>query len=209
MKLFVFDLENTLVYNEFLTDLAQLQGKGEEVAQITSRGVNGEIDWVEGFQERARLLKGLPRQTILEAARDLRLVPGALGFVRSLRAKGHHVGLITGGPREVAEEAQSLFGADEMACNEFLYQGEVFSGEVLVRVTPTTKGLLALQMAERLGLDPTETVGFADGLMDLDMLRAAGLAVGINSGGKLAPWVKYEARDFEDIYRWLQRQGLL
>lgn len=209
LRLFVFDLENTLVYNEFLADLAALVGKEEEVARITRRGVDGEIDWADGFRQRARLLEGLPRSVVTAQARNLRLVPGALGFVKALHARGHRVGLVTGGPREVAEVARARFGADEMACNEFLYEDDVFTGDVLVRVAPATKGLIALQMAEGLGVDPRETVAFADGVMDRELLRAAGVALGVNSGGKLAPWVRYETRDFDDAYRWLVEERLL
>ncbi len=96
MRLFAFDLENTLIYNELLPDLARLVGREEEVRRITRLGVEGRIDWEEGFRQRASFLTGVSREDVQKAAADLRLVPGALGFVKSIRGRGHPVGLITG-----------------------------------------------------------------------------------------------------------------
>jgi len=77
LKLVVFDLENTLIFNEFLPELAALLGKEEEVAAITQAGIDGHIDWEEGFRMRAQRLRGLTRAQILRAARELRPMPGA------------------------------------------------------------------------------------------------------------------------------------
>ncbi len=209
MKLFAFDLENTLIYNELLPDLARLVGREEEVGRITRLGVEGRIDWEEGFRQRASLLAGVSRKDVQEAAADLRLVPGALGFVKSIRGRGHPVGLITGGPSEIVESASRLFGADRAVSNDFIYDGETFTGEVEVRVSPPTKGALALQMAESVGVSPGNIVAFADGVMDQGMLAEAGMSIAINSNGTLRDAVDYEAADFEDAYRWLNERRVL
>ncbi|MFQ5838523.1 MAG: HAD family hydrolase [Thermoplasmata archaeon] len=209
MKLFVFDLENTLIYNELLPELAKLVGRKEEVERITRLGVEGQIDWVEGFRQRTRYLAGITRDDVLRSARDLRLVPGALGFVKSLRGKGHGLGFITGGPSELAWEAGNLFGADRTVSNDFIYEDDRFTGEVVVRVTPSTKGTFALRMAEALGVEPRDIVAFADGVMDVGLLEAAGVAVAVNADGRLRGSVNYEVRDFEEAYRWLLADGLI
>lgn len=209
VKLFVFDLENTLIFNEFLPELAHLVGQGEEVARITQRGVAGEIDWVDGFRRRAAFLAGLPRAEVQRMAEQIRLVPGALGFVRALRGGGHRVGLITGGPSELALQAKALFGADLSVSNDFIYDGERFTGDVVVRVTPETKGLFAREMARTLGVPPGDIIAFADGAMDAGLLRSAAVALGVNSRGLLPHVVNYEVRDFDEAYWWLAQEGLL
>ena len=209
MKLFAFDLENTLIYNELLPDLARLVGQEEEVRRITKLGVEGRIDWEEGFRQRASFLAGVSRRDVQKAAADLRPVPGALGFVKSIRGHGHPVGLITGGPFEIAESASRLFGADRAVSNDFIYDGETFTGEVEVRVSPATKGALALQMAGSVGVSPGNIVAFADGVMDRGMLAEAGMSIAINSNGTLRHAVDYEAADFEDAYQWLNERRVL
>lgn len=209
MKLFVFDLENTLIHNEFLPELAALVGKQAEVAEITRLGVDGRIDWEEGFRKRAQLLRGLKQAQILQAARHLRPVAGARDFVHGLRSQGHKVVLVTGGPREVAESALALFEADAMYSNEFVYEDGVFTGDVVVRVSPRTKGEIVRDLAAKWQVGKEDVVALADGLMDLPLLSEASIRLGINSDGKLKGTVHFEAPSFNEARQWLETQGVL
>lgn len=209
MKLFVFDLENTLIRNEFLPELAALVGKQAEVAAITQLGIDGKIDWEAGFRQRARLLRGLKQAQVLQAARALRPFPDARDFVRALRAQGHKVALITGGPREVAESAMALFDADAVYSNDFLYADGEFTGEVVVRVSDATKGDIVRGLAARWGVPREDIVAVADGLMDVPLLSEASVRLGMNSGGKLQGHVHFEASSFDEAHRWLLKTGAL
>ncbi len=203
----MFDLENTLIFNEFLPELAALVGREAEVASMTQAGIDGRIDWEEGFRLRARCLRGLTQAQILRAARHLRPVPGAPDFVHWLRSQGHKVVLVTGGPREVAESALALFEADAAFSNEFLYEDGVFNGDVVVRVSPRQKGEIVRQLAAKWRVRRQDIVALGDGLMDVPLLSEAGVRLGINSNGKLSAHVHFETSDFEEARRWLQDRG--
>ncbi len=209
MKLVVFDLENTLIFNEFLPELADLLGKEAEVAEITRAGIDGRIDWEQGFRMRAGLLRGLTQAQVLRAARHLRPVPGAQEFVHWLRSQGNKVAIVTGGPREVAEAAMVLFEADAIFSNEFLYEAGTFTGEVRVRVSPRLKGEIVRDLAARWGVPKENILAFGDGLMDVPLLAEAGLRMGINSNGKLRDHVDFEPRDYVDARQWLVDKGAL
>ncbi len=209
MKLVVFDLENTLIFNEFLPELASLLGKEGEVAEITRAGIDGRIDWEQGFRRRARLLAGLTQAQILRAARHLRPVPGAQEFVHWLRSQGNRVAIVTGGPREVAEAAMVLFEADAIFSNEFLYEAGTFTGDVRVGVSPRLKGDIVRGLAARWGVGKQDILAFGDGLMDVPLLAEAGVKMGINSNGKLRDHVDFEPRDYVDARQWLVDRGAL
>ena len=209
MKLVVFDLENTLIFNEFLPDLAALLGREDEVADITRAGIDGRIDWEEGFRRRAALLRGLTQAQVLRAARHLRPVPGAQEFVHWLRSRGDKVAIVTGGPREVAEAAMVLFEADAIFSNEFLYETGVFTGDVRVAVSPKLKGDIVRGLAARWGVPKERILAFGDGLMDVPLLSEAGVRMGINSNGKLRDHVDYEPRDYVAARQWLVDRAAL
>ncbi len=209
MKLVVFDLENTLIFNEFLPELASLLGKEDEVADITRAGIDGRIDWEQGFRMRAQLLAGLTQAQILRAARHLRPVPGAQEFVHWLRSQGNRVAIVTGGPREVAEAAMVLFEADAIFSNEFVYEAGAFTGEVRVAVSPRLKGDIVRRLAARWGVGKEDILAFGDGLMDVPLLSEAGVKMGINSNGKLRDHVDFEPRDYVDARQWLVDKGAL
>ena len=209
MKLVVFDLENTLIFNEFLPELADLLGKEAEVAEITRAGIDGRIDWEEGFRMRAALLRGLSQAQVLRAARHLRPVPGAQEFVHWLRSQGNKVAIVTGGPREVAEAAMVLFEADAIFSNEFLFEAGTFTGDVRVHVSPRLKGEIVRGLAARWAVPKENILAFGDGLMDVPLLAEAGVRMGINSNGKLRDHVDFEPRDYVDARQWLVDRGAL
>jgi len=209
VKLVVFDLENTLIFNEFLPELASLLGKEREVAEITRAGIDGRIDWEQGFRLRAELLRGLTQAQVLRAARHLRPVPGAQEFVHWLRSQGNKVAIVTGGPREVAEAAMVLFEADAIFSNEFVYEAGVFTGDVEVSVSPHLKGDIVRGLAARWNVDKVDILAFGDGLMDVPLLAEAGVKMGINSNGKLRDHVDFEPRDYVDARQWLVDKGAL
>lgn len=209
LKLVVFDLENTLIFNEFLPELAALVGKEREVAEITRAGIDGRMDWEEGFRLRSRLLQGLTQAQILRAARHLRPVPGAQEFVHWLRSQGNKVVIVTGGPREVAESAMALFEADAIYSNEFLYEDGTFTGDVRIQVSPRRKGEIVRGLATKWSIGREEILAFGDGLMDVPLLSEAGVRMGINSNGKLRDHVDFETSDYHEAKTWLEDKGAL
>jgi len=209
LKLVIFDLENTLVWNEFLPELADLVGKTSEVMEITRQGIDGHIDWEEGFRRRARLLAGIRQSDVLRLARALRPVPGAVEIVRRLREAGARIVLVTGGPREVAESAMALFDTDIAFANEFVYDSGVFTGDVVVRVSPRLKGEIVRELARKWAVARDEILAFGDGRMDLPLLAEAGTRLGINTNGKLGGHVHLETTDYAEAERWLEASGWL
>lgn len=205
----VFDLENTLIFNEFLPELAALIGKENEVAAITRDGIDGRIDWEEGFRMRAERLRGLTQAQILRAARELRPMPGAREFVGWLRAHDSRVVLVTGGPREVAESALALFDATAAFSNEFHYEDGIFTGAVTIHVSPHRKGEIVRELAAKWGIDKEEILAVGDGVMDLPLFTEAGTRLAINSRGKLKDHVDFETSDFHEAQRWLVAHGAM
>ncbi len=184
-------------------------GKEEEVAEITRAGIDGRMDWEEGFRMRSQLLRGLTQAQVLRAARHLRPVPGAQEFVHWLRSQGNKVAIVTGGPREVAEAAMVLFEADAIFSNEFVYEAGTFTGGVRVNVSPRLKGNIVRELAARWDVPKEHILAFGDGLMDVPLLREAGVRMGINSDGKLRDHVDFEPRDYVDARQWLVDRGAL
>lgn len=184
-------------------------GREEEVAEITRAGIDGRIDWEEGFRLRAKALKGLTQAQILRAARHLRPVPGSQEFVHWLRGQGNKVVVVTGGPREVAESALAHFEADAAFSNEFLYEDGVFTGDVRIHVSPRKKGEIVRGLAAKWNIPKDDILAFGDGLMDVPLLSEAGTRLGINSQGKLKEHVDFETSDYHEAREWLVGKGAL
>ena len=179
------------------------------MAEITRAGIDGRIDWEEGFRRRAELLRGLTQAQVLRAARHLRPVPGAQEFVHWLRSHGNKIAIVTGGPREVAEAAMVLFEADAIFSNEFVYEAGIFTGAVRVSVSPRLKGDIVRGLAARWGVSKEDILAFGDGLMDVPLRAEASVRMGINSNGALRDHVDFEPRDYVHARQWLLDKGAL
>ena len=96
-KLLVADMDGTVVAGETLDELADFAGLKDEIAAITARAMNGEIDFNESLRERIALLKGLREDCLKRTCERLELAPGARELVRVMRRDGAYTALVSGG----------------------------------------------------------------------------------------------------------------
>ena len=63
-KLLIADMKSTIIEQEMLDEIAELKGIKPQIADITARAMNGEIDFIGALNERVALLAGLPENAI-------------------------------------------------------------------------------------------------------------------------------------------------
>src|ERR1051325_11370253 len=116
-RIFVADLESTIIENEMLDELADFVGLRPHLAEITRRAMNGEIDFAAALKERVALLKGLPTTVLEEAAGRIRLMPGARALLATLRAAGVRTALVLGRFTVFVERIAAELGFDRVSAN--------------------------------------------------------------------------------------------
>lgn len=178
-KLLVSDMDSTIVANETLDDLAGLAGIGDKVAAITTRSMNGELDFATSLRERVALLKGLPVSLLEKAWQDVRLNPGAVELVRTMRAHGAYTALVSGGFTFFTSRVAALCGFEENHANTLLADesGHLTGAPGLPILGAQTKLDLLEKLTHHHKLANTATLAIGDGANDLPMLGAAGLGV--------------------------------
>ena len=88
-KLFLADMDSTMIRQECIDELADYAGLKAHVAAITERAMRGEIAFEPALRERVALLEGLPVAVIEEVlATRIRLTAGARTLVATMRANG-------------------------------------------------------------------------------------------------------------------------
>lgn len=181
-KLVVLDVDSTLIQQEVIELLAAHAQVEEKVKEITSRAMNGEIDFAEALKERVALLAGLPESVITEVREQISLTPGARTLVRTLKKLHHKVGIVSGGFIEVIKPIADDLGIDFMRANQL----EIVDGKLTGRVTGTIidragKADALREFAALADVDLSDTVAIGDGANDLDMIALAGLGVAFNA----------------------------
>ncbi|WP_338332377.1 phosphoserine phosphatase SerB [Acetobacter sp. LMG 32666] len=178
-KLLVSDMDSTIVANETLDDLATLAGIGDKVAAITARSMNGELDFATSLRERVALLKGLPLSLLEKAWQDVRLNPGAVELVRTMRAHGAYTALVSGGFTFFTSRVAALCGFEENHANTLLADAtdHLTGAPGLPILGAQTKLELLEKLTTRHTLTQNQTLAIGDGANDLPMLRSAGLGI--------------------------------
>ncbi len=178
-QLLIADMDSTMITVECIDELADYAGIKPQIAAVTEAAMRGELDFAAALDARVALLKGLPAATIDQChAERVRLMSGARTLVRTMRARGAHSVLVSGGFTAFADRVGEAIGFAKVVANELLIDGDRLAGAVAKPIVDSDTKLQTLRveaMARGIGLDACLAVG--DGANDIPMIEAAGLGV--------------------------------
>lgn len=207
--LLVADMDSTMVGQECIDELADFAGKKAEIAAVTERAMQGEIDFAQALHERVASLNGLGVGCI-ERCRAERIThnPGARTLVRTMRARGAQALLVTGGFHDFADALAAELGFTEMRANHLESIHGHLTGRVVGDIVDAAAKARALvEMRERLGLPREAVLAVGDGANDAPMLQEAGLGVSYRGKPKLEAVAAARIRH-NDLTALLWLQGL-
>ncbi|MEO7750153.1 MAG: phosphoserine phosphatase SerB [Sphingomicrobium sp.] len=206
-RLFVADMDSTIIGQECIDELADYAGLKDRVAAITERAMQGKLDFPSALRERVRLLAGLDQQTLATClAERVHLTGGAETLVRTMRSGGASCLLISGGFLSFAEPVALLAGFDRVIANRLLFAGGTLSGEVADPIIDATAKREALVAArDELGLASADVLAVGDGANDMMMIAEAGLGIAFRAKPALADVADAELRHHGlDALLWVQ-----
>ncbi len=179
-RLIVFDVDGTLVDSEMIDELAKVAGVGGKVSEITSRAMNGEIEFKEALEERARLLKSLDVEVLETIADNLQITASAEELINALKALGYKIALISGGFTHFVEKIKEKLGIDYAYANRLVIKDGKLTGELVKPIIDAKrKAELIRQIAEKENLLMEEIVAIGDGANDRFMLQNSGLGIAL------------------------------
>jgi phosphoserine phosphatase len=178
-KLFLADMDSTMIGQECIDELAAEVGLREHVAAITERAMRGEIAFEPALRERVALLKGLPLDIVGQViAKRITLTPGGKELVATMRRSGAHTVLVSGGFTLFTSEIAARLGFHENRANRLITDDTAFAGLVAEPILGRAAKQESLaELTKTLALDPRETLAVGDGANDSAMVELAGLGV--------------------------------
>jgi phosphoserine phosphatase len=207
-KLFLADMDSTMIGQECVDELADFAGLKAHVAAITERAMRGEIEFEPALRERVALLKGLPVGTIDEVLKKrITPTPGGRELVATMRAHGAYTCLISGGFTLFTSAVTAMIGFQENRANELKVEDGKLTGEVTEPILGRAAKLATLvELRDAFDLDDIDTLVVGDGANDLGMIRQAGLGIAYHA--KPAVAAAAAARiDHGDLSALLYAQG--
>jgi phosphoserine phosphatase len=207
-KLFLADMDSTMIGQECIDELADFVGKKAEVAEITERTMRGELVFETSLKARVALLAGLSADVVATViAERIQLTPGGTQLVRTLRKHGAYTALVSGGFTVFTREIAAKIGFDENRANTLIVEGAKFTGRVTEPILGREAKLETLvELRTKLGLVKEETMAVGDGANDLSMIGEAGMGVAFHAKPAVAATAGYRI-DHGDLSALLYAQG--
>jgi phosphoserine phosphatase len=177
-RLVVLDVDSTMIEQEVIELLAEKVGLFEEVKLLTDKAMAGAIDFRQALEMRVELLAGLDSQVFMELQSQIRVTDGVQELIEVVHSSGGKVGAISGGFSQVLSPLADRLGLDFYLANDLEVLDRLLTGKISGEIVDAEmKAKTLVSWAEEHGFEISETVAVGDGANDIQMLKAAGLAV--------------------------------
>ena len=176
--LVVFDVDSTLINDEAIELLAERAGKRQEVAEVTSRAMRGELDFEESLRQRVLTLKGLDEAVLGEVSHQLSPTKGARELIEAIHERGGKAAAVSGGFIQLLTPIKQKLNFDMERANTLEVVAGKLTGQVIGKVIDrAAKADALLEWAKQLEVSLDSTIAVGDGANDLGMFEVAGLSV--------------------------------
>ena len=174
----VMDVDGTLILEEVIDLLGREAGREEEISQITSRAMRGELDFDSSLRKRVSFLEGLPVSVFEKVFNSIHLSPNAQKFISILQKNGILVGLVSGGFTPIVERLAKFLSISYFSANQLEVKDGLLTGTLVGQIISSQVKKETLEKwREKLKLPKERTIAIGDGANDLLMLKSAGLGI--------------------------------
>ena len=177
-KLFLSDMDSTIIKQECIDELANYAGVGEEVSLITEKSMNGEISFTEAFVERVSLLKGMDVNVLDKVYLNIELNDGAEILLKNLCKRDIYTVLVSGGFTYFSDKLSKKLGFSENYANKLEILDNIITGKILPPVIDgKAKRYILEKITQKLNINRHDVVSVGDGANDVEMIGNSALGV--------------------------------
>jgi phosphoserine phosphatase len=170
-QVFVSDMDSTMIGQECIDELADYAGIKSQIAEITERAMQGELDFVAALRERVALLEGLGEDAIHDCLSErITPEPGARTLVATLSAAGARTVLVTGGFHHFADPVATMLGFHRVVGNRLEVVGGKLTGGL---IGPITDSAVKAAVLREEASGECVSLATGDGANDIPMIAAA------------------------------------
>ena len=198
----VMDVDGTLILEEVIVLLGREVGREEEISQITSRAMRGELDFDSSLRKRVSFLEGLPVSVFEKVFNSIHLSPNAQKFIFILQKNGILVGLVSGGFKPIVDRLAKSLGVAHFSANQLEVKDGLLTGKLIGQIiSPEVKKETMEKWREELKLSKERTIAIGDGANDLLMLKSSGLGIAFCAKEVLKKEIPHhvDKRDFLEV----------
>ena len=179
-KMLLADMDSTILQIETLDEIGHAIGKARQIADITEKAMNGDIDFETALRNRVKLLAGLNINQLIEFALEkLLITQGASTLVKTMRANGATTALVSGGFTVITEIISEKLNFDICYGNTLVVDSSIVTGNLKPPIIDgDAKAAILDKECKKLEITKCDALAVGDGANDIPMLAEAGLGIG-------------------------------
>lgn len=200
LKLFVFDIDNTITYGNSVWDnMHKACGTWESHGQkYLTMFKNKEIDFDRFAQLDAQSWQNQPAAKLKEAFDNTKLIAGFKELLLYLKQKKIQTAIISCSIGQFADHLQKRYAFDHVYANHVEVFDQQLTGKINLSVTGSGKAATLENLLKKIGLKKWQTAAVGDSDSDLPLLHKAGASF-IMRNQRLKEQADYLVKDFFEI----------
>ncbi len=180
--LLVMDMDSTTIEIECIDEIAKLAGVGEEVAEVTERAMQGELDFAQSLHQRVATLADSPETILSDVAKNIPLMAGLENLITELKKHHWRIAIASGGFTYFADHLKDKLKLDAAFANTLDIVDGKLTGKVLGDVVDAQVKADSLAiLSKEYQIPKNQTVAMGDGANDLVMMAAASFGVAFHA----------------------------
>lgn len=182
----VMDMDSTAIQIECIDEIARLAGTGEQVAAVTARAMNGELDFAQSLVARVATLADAPAGILQQVLDKVPLMPGLTSLVSYLQQHNWQVAIASGGFTYFTDALKQRLALTATFANTLEIIDGKLTGKVLGDIVDAgKKAAVVTALAQQYQIPLAQTVAIGDGANDIPMLQTAALGVAFHAKPKV------------------------
>jgi len=189
-KLVIFDMDGTLLKDRGIFVIAKQKGFLDDLIRLVK---DDSMDFYLRSHEVAKLCKGYSASEFLEIFRNVSLQDNAEMVISELKKRGIKTAIATDSYQFLADDLKKRLGIDYAFANNLITNDGIITGELKIhnvdlvkdfcnnRIYSICKSCVLEQLCKKLGFSVEEAIAVGDGIVDIGMLKKAGLGIAINA----------------------------
>ncbi len=180
--LLVMDMDSTTIEIECIDEIAKLAGVGAQVAEVTERAMQGELDFAQSLHQRVATLADSPESILSDVAKNIPLMAGLENLITELKKHHWRIAIASGGFTYFADHLKDKLKLDAAFANTLEIIDGKLTGKVLGDVVDAQVKADSLAiLSKEYQIPKNQTVAMGDGANDLVMMAAASFGVAFHA----------------------------
>ena len=195
-KLFITDMDSTLIEQECIDEIARNIGKYDQVAQITQNTMQGNELFEGSLEQRVALLKGTECHILDKIlAQQITFSEGAETMIKNLKKHGVILAVASGGFDYFTGAIKKQLGLDYDFANKLEIQDGKLTGKLIPPIYGSKDKANSLEnLMHKYQINSDEVIAIGDGSNDIEMLQTVDFGIAYHAKPVVNNAAKYHLK---------------